>query len=98
VNPTIVYTLEPKTKFKRDLKRARRRNWDLSLLAKATDLLLATGKLSADYKPHPLKGKYEGCIDAHIKSDWVFIYEVDEEEKVVILHRTGTHQDVFVNY
>jgi mRNA interferase YafQ len=93
-----MYALEPKTKFRRDVKKAHRRNWDLSLLAQATDLLIAEGSLPPHYKPHPLGGDYKGCMDAHIKPDWVLIYEVIEEEKVVVLHRTGTHQDVFSNY
>lgn len=70
----------------------------MSLLKQATDLLVETGKLPENYRPHPMRGSYEGCMDAHIKSDWVLIYSVDEDDKVVILHRAGTHQDLFDNY
>ena len=73
-----MYVLEPKSKFRRDLKRLNRRHWDLALLPAATDHLIATGYLPAIYGQHPLKGKYKGCIDAHISSDWVLIYEIDE--------------------
>jgi mRNA interferase YafQ len=93
-----MYALQAKTKFRRDLKKVQRRNWDLRLLAQATDLLIAEGKLPQHYSPHCLAGDFKGCMDAHIKPDWVLIYEIVEAEKVVVLHRTGSHQDVFTNY
>ena len=33
-----------------------------------------------------------------ILSDWIVIYEIIEEKFVLILLRTGTHQDLFKNY
>ena len=80
------------------MKRVNRRSWDLTLLTAATDLLIESGTLPASYGAHPLSGEYKGCIDAHLKPDWVLIYEVDEDEQVVVLHRTGSHQDLFKKY
>lgn len=93
-----MYTFQPKTKFRRDVRAAQKRGWNLNLLSKAYAFLGETGMLPAEYKPHPLRGDFVGCIDAHIQPDWVLIYEVIEEEKMIVLHRTGRHQDVFSGY
>lgn len=93
-----MYELQPKTKFRRDIKLANKRGVDFDLLHEALGILSSTGSLPPKYKPHPLKGEYKGCIDAHIQPDWVLIYEVDEEAGIIVLHRTGRHQDVFKSY
>lgn len=93
-----MYVFQWKTKFKRDFKLIPRRGWDVSKLEVAFRHLADTGTLPDSYKPHPLRGDYKGCIDAHIQPDWVLIYEVLEDEKVILLHRTGRHQDVFSGY
>ena len=91
----MTYQIIPKTKFKSDLKRAKRRNLDLSLLTTAIDLLIVNGYLPGQYKPHALRGDFKGAMEAHIASDWILIYEIIEVEKLIILHGTGTHSDLF---
>ena len=90
-----MYELRPATRFRRDVKRCRKRGWNLELLTAALDFLSATGELPERYGAHPLRGEFAGCLDAHIEGDWVLIFEVHEDAKVVVLRRTGTHQDVF---
>lgn len=90
-----MYTLQTKTKFRKDVRLAHKRGWNLDLLEVAATLLTETGTLPAEYLPHPLRGNYVGCIDAHIRPDWVLIYEMIEAERVIVLHRTGTHADLF---
>ena len=68
------------------------------MLETAYELLAKNGALPEEYIPHPLKGKYMGCIDGHIQPDWVLIYEVITDENIIVLHRTGRHQDVFSGY
>ncbi len=41
------------------------------------DILVKTGKLPAKHKPHNLSGNWKGFIDAHIKPDWILIYNID---------------------
>ena len=93
-----MYVLEPTTKYRRDVKRLKKQDKDLEKLQKAHDLLQQTGALPKEYAPHPLRGDYVGCIDAHIKPDWVIIYEVFEDDQAVVLRRTGSHQELFKNY
>lgn len=90
-----MYELRPTTKYRRDVRLMNKRGADLELLMAAQDLLIQTGTLpDHPYKPHPLRGDYVNCIDAHIAPDWVLIYEV-LKENVIVLRRTGTHSDLF---
>ena len=93
-----MYELRPTNAFRRDVRRCKKRSLDIGKLTAALDVLAAQGALPAVYKPHPLRGEFRGCIDAHIAPDWVLIYEVFEDECIIALRRTGTHQDVFKQY
>ena len=93
-----MYKLRAATKYRRDLRRCGKRGLDIELLIKALDLLEEYGELPEQYGTHLLKGEYKGCLDAHLAGDWVLIYQVHEDDKLIELRRTGTHQDVFKNY
>ena len=45
-------------------------------------------------RDHALVGNYIGCRECHIEPDWLLVYEVRQEELVLILIRTGTHADL----
>ena len=68
-------------------------------LVTAIELLRETGTLPIitpkKYKPHKLKGNYVHHWEGHIESDWLIVWLVDEENKIVTLVRTGTHSDLF---
>jgi len=49
--------------------------------------------LDITYRTHKLSGKYEGFWECHIESNWLLIYDVTDEE--VLLVRTGAHADLF---
>jgi len=36
-----------------------------------------------------------GCRECHITPDWLLIYEVDGDELILYLTRTGSHSDLF---
>lgn len=55
---------------------------------------LAKGEvLEERYRDHKLTGDYVGTRECHIEPDWLLIYEINEEELILI--RTGTHSDLF---
>lgn len=81
--------------FRRDLKLARKRGYNLNLIAEVVELL-ATGKtLPLKYRDHTLSGDYAGCRECHITPDWLPVYEIDHNELYLYLIRTGTHSDLF---
>ena len=58
-------------------------------------ILETKGTLPQSYKPHKLSGNYAGCWEAHIKGDWLLIWQIFDEELTLILTNTGTHSDLF---
>lgn len=82
-------------RFKKDLKLARKRGYDLSLLGVVVDMLAAGNELPEKYRDHSLSGNFAGCRECHITPDWLLIYEIADEELILYLTRTGTHSDLF---
>ncbi len=81
------------TQFKRDYKRIKKHGKRLERLREVVQQLAAGQPLEDRYRDHPLLGGYRGARECHIEPDWLLIYEVTEEELVLI--RTGSHADLF---
>ena len=81
--------------FKRDLKLARKRGLDISLLDEVVMQLASEILLAAKYRDHDLKGNYAGFRECHILPDWLLIYRIDGNDLMLFLARTGTHSDLF---
>ena len=79
--------------FKKDVKRMGKRGKTFDEL-KAVIGDLAVGKeLEAKYKDHYLVGQYKGSRECHLEPDWLLIYELTEDEFILV--RTGSHSDLF---
>ena len=89
------YNIVQTTKFKKDLKLAKKRGYDLSLLGSIVDLLAEGKTLPEKNKDHILIGNYIECRECHITPDWLLIYEISDNELILYLTRTGTHSDLF---
>ena len=89
------YKIVQTGRFKKDLKIARKRGYDLSLIGNVVDLLASGCELPDKYEDHHLSGNYKDCRECHITPDWLLIYEVSEGELILYLTRTGTHSDLF---
>ncbi len=90
-----MYSIKYSNKFKKDIKRAIKRGYDISLLEKAIDLLQKKGKLPAQYKTHMLSGKYANLHECHIKPDWLLVWEQNDTELILLFLGTGKHSDLF---
>ncbi len=80
--------------FRKQLKRCRKRGWDLDRLAEVVSMLQRGERLPERYRDHALVGSRSGLRDCHIQPDWVLIYEVREEDVVLLLLETGSHSDL----
>lgn len=87
--------LIPTTKFKKDVKRLKKRGFNLDELYGIIEQLLNLETLDPKLKDHPLKGKYAGFRECHVQPDWLFIYAICEDKLILTASRTGTHSDVF---
>jgi mRNA interferase YafQ len=88
-----MYTAKPTSKFKKDLKTAEKRGYNLDLLTDIIIRLVNNEKLEEKHNDHALQGEYKGCRECHITPDWLLIYKI--EDKVLKLARTGTHSELF---
>ena len=89
------YSTQPTAKFKKDVKRLKKRGYDLSLLKGIVDKLANGETLPARNLDHPLKGDKKGRRDCHILNDWVLVYRLDTSASVLVLMETGAHSDIF---
>lgn len=81
-------------RFKRDYKREKRSDPDLSAsLQPVIDLLVADGVLPERFMDHGLSGTWKGFRDCHVKPDLVLIYETPKG--VLRLARLGSHSELF---
>lgn len=86
------------TQFKKDLKRIKRRSQnnfeEVTVFIKH---LVKSGfdGITAEYKPHCLKGVYKDCCECHVKNNLLLIWREKENPNVIILVRAGTHSDLF---
>lgn len=86
--------LQPITQFKKDLKRYRHQPKLLSELKEMLDLLINELPIPDKYMAHSLVGKYKGCLECHIESDFLLIW-IDEKRDVIELVRLGSHSELF---
>ena len=82
-------------KFKKDLKLAIKRGYNMTLMDEVVTSLSNGEILPLKYRDHDLSGDYKGCRECHITPDWLLIYEIIEDEFLLYLTRTGTHSDLF---
>ena len=87
----IIFT----NQFKKHYKLCENRRYDIELLDHLLIKLAENGTLPSKYIPHVLKGNLSGYWEAHIKPDWLLIWEKDSKEKTITLYGTGTHSDLF---
>jgi len=81
--------------FRKDLKIAKKRGYNLSLIELVIDELLKENTLVPKYKDHALIGNYTGFRECHISPDWLLIYSIDKSKLILTASRTGTHSDLF---
>jgi mRNA interferase YafQ len=83
-------------RFKKEFALAEKRGRDMRKIIEVMGIIINEQPLPERCRPHPLRGKWEGCIDCHVlNDDWVLIYEIDKAAGTVTFHRTGSHADLF---
>ena len=83
--------------YLKDLRQARKRGLPETELNAIVEKLAKDEPLEIKHKDHPLKGKYWGFRECHIRPDWLLIYKKEDTRNLSLLYlmRTGTHSDLF---
>lgn len=89
------YEIVPSNQFKKDLKLAKKRGYDIAKIKMVIEALANGDSLDAKHRDHFLSGDYDGFRECHIQPDWLLIYKIDNGELLLLLARTGTNSDLF---
>lgn len=85
----------PSNQFKKDLKLAKKRGYEISCLRDVVNMLACGQKLEDKYHDHRLTGNYSGFRECHVEPDWLLVYRINRDALELFLFRTGTHSDLF---
>ncbi len=94
----MIYEITPTVSFKKDLKKIKTNKKLLLAFSEFLELLQTNGVngLNERYKAHRLKGEHKDKLEAHIKPDFLIIWEeIEEPIKEIILYRLGSHSELF---
>ncbi len=81
------------TQFKKDYKKVKKQNKDLSKLRVVIEKLVDQQTLEPKDKDHQLTGNWKGHRDCHIEPDWILIYQLTDN--ALILEKTGAHSELY---
>lgn len=89
------YAIDRTATFKRDYKRAIKRNLPIEKLQAVIGKLARGEELPPANHDHSLSGNWSNHRECHIAPDWLLIYQIKESVLVLELTRTCTHADLF---
>ncbi len=89
------YEIVPSNQFRKDLKLAAKRGYDMNKIKNVIEKLANGEILEAKYRDHLLTGDHGGFRECHIQPDWLLVYQINNGQLVLFLARTGTHSDLF---
>ena len=69
-------TIKTTKRFDKDLKKLKKRKYDLILLAQIINRLSDSEILPGKYRDHYLTGNYKGFRECHIQPDWLLILKL----------------------
>ena len=69
-------TIKTTKRFDKDLKKLKKRKYNLTLLAQIINKLSDSEILSEKYRDHYLTGDYKGFRECHIQPDWLLILKL----------------------
>lgn len=90
-----IYQIRWTNQYKKDVKLAKKRNYNISELLEVVKKLSFGLPLEEKYKDHALEGNWKNHRELHIRPDWLLIYQIKDDILILELSRTGTHSDLF---
>ncbi|WP_272927911.1 type II toxin-antitoxin system YafQ family toxin [Candidatus Enterococcus huntleyi] len=74
----------------------KKKNFDMRKLKMAITCIVEndTDILKTKYKDNNLFGDWKSYRELHIEADWLLIYKIQHQELVLVLVRTGKHNQL----
>ncbi len=94
------YIVKYSSQFKKSLKRITKQGKNIDELKEVIDKLANKEELDIAYSNHKLinygkYGEYWACHLGGRKSDWLLIYQYDDDKLILYMVNTGSHSDLF---
>lgn len=91
------YTIDYTNKFKRQYKKIKKQEKDLTKLYKTIEKIANKEKLELKFNNHNLINNkiYKNCKECHIEPDWLLIYQINDNKLILLLIATGSHSELF---
>ena len=86
--------VKPTTRFKKDYKRYKHDVEKIELLEIIVKILENEQEIPSTFRPHPLTGNYQGCMECHVGNDFLLIWRNPENDTVYLV-RLGSHSELF---
>ena len=92
-----IYEVKTTSRFNKELKKIAKQNKNIDKLIEIVETLANGKKLSHKYKDHQLidDKTYKNCRECHIEPDWLLVYKYQDNELILILFATGSHNELF---
>ena len=81
--------------FKKKMRQCEKRGYNMQLIKDVITTLSNGEKLPVKYRAHTLVGERKGQWECHIQPDWLLIWEIHNDELILLLIDTGTHSELF---
>ena len=91
------YTVKYTNRFKKEFKKVLQQGKDENLFLEVLNVIANGEKLTEKYKNHRLINDktFKDCYECHIQPDWLLVYELKEDQLVLLLFATGSHSNLF---
>lgn len=91
------YYIDYTTRFKKQFKNIAKQGKDLNKFLYVLKKLANKEKLERKYKDHELfdDRNFKDCRECHIESDWLLVYQYQDEKLVLLLVSIGSHSELF---
>lgn len=83
--------------FKKSLKKCIKQGKDISKIIDVISKIANEEELDSKYRNHNLIDNryYKNCKECHIEPDWLLIYQLYDDELILLLVTTGSHSNLF---
>ena len=91
------YKVDYTSNFKKQYKKVKKQGKDLSKLVEVIEKLANGEELDSKYKNHSLINdkNYINCMECHIEPDWLLVYQIRDNELIMLLFAMGSHSELF---
>ena len=91
----MTFEIRTSSRYRRSVRQLKKSKKNLDKLQTVINLLASGTVLPRKYCDHALKGNLHTHRVCHISPDWLLMYQKDKDALLLLLVRTGSHEEMF---